>query len=401
MSKINLSFLFSKEEEENWNEVMEKVNQTTWWGPLKNAVAEKKSDVEERILREAAQFIEELLADFTAVPFGSRLLPLELLHDFITKHVLESTGQSLEAFYEAGRKVKEAIISGDTYLLLPASLFDVDDIDEVILGSLAASLIINVESAKTFSTIGKYVAPIMHIAAENDDFAEVLFRYGIAEMEEDDTFLVHFDRLMVSFGDLEFVEELLPFVAEGIPLELLWGKQSVFSHAFSASLANALLFGGLSAKALKQEPHFMKVVKNLGEKLKSLDEYVRNQPEPDWDKIRNLCEEIVGLVSRETAKARKRESYIWQMTSEAQRRGIYPDLIVETLALVYQIPVSSEVWNWFEITQRLAIRIAEQATPLQRQPVYWVALTLLRIGTEVEGIENIIKSLQRHVATDT
>lgn len=387
---MKLSFLFSTDELNYWQRLIEKVQTEEWWDDFVEAIEENRHLSEEK-QRQIAQSLSTLFSDFVVLPLGSRLFPPMLVNDLISKYVLEVTGKSVEEFHEVGRQVSENILANNTYLLVPKPLFELKSCEDVALWALASALHIGKNQQQAIAAMGRFVSPLMQQVSENDDLAEIFMRYGLIDPLEDDTYIVHFDRIIIALGDPQFLDEVAPYLSEGLPAEFFYGKQSIFAYAISLSLVNSLTYAAIVAKLKNLEDNLRETLEKVSQHLQELESEL-SKTEPDWDKVTELTDEIFIHINRLVKKGTKGEGVIPQIVERSRTVGVYPDIAMEALLALDEASVTEDEWKWLLATQNVALSLAGEAEPINRQPLYWVSLTLARVSTMPDSLEKKVKA---------
>jgi hypothetical protein len=311
--------------------------------------------------------------------------------DLLGKYVIDITDISLDEFYRIGAKVQEIIKTGRTWLALPRGIFEETDFENIIklLGATVLHLpkLLN----RTLGLLGQHMSSILRGASENEKFAKILFRHGILDINEDGSFTVHFDRFIIALGELAFIEEASEFMLSYLPMEVFYGPQSVMSIALSRSIANGLFAASVAAKQSNQQEKFVNFIAQCRGNLEKIHEQMTSL-QPDWETIISNLNQIFDGIEKFTESAEKEFAPLYRITHQAGEVGLYPDIALEAAGLATRNFTSSD-WEWLERTQEIAIKVAAQTKPLYRQPIYWLALTCLRIFTAPDKIPEKIEGI--------
>lgn len=393
---MRLRFLFSAQEIEAWEKLLEKLATFPWWDDFVSAVEKKRIPSKEK-QRQIADGLTHLFSEFIVIPLGSRIIHPNFLNDIVVKFVLDVTGKTIDEFHEIGSKVSASLLSNETYLLIPKELFNEDNtIADVALWAVSTSLAINRNYNRNLAVIGKFVNPLMNAVSGNDELAEILYRHGVIDLAEDDTRIVHFDRLLIALGDPTFLDEITPHLTESLPAEVFIGKNSVFAHALSASIVNSLLFASITAQQKGKEKTFLKELKKIRERLEELDANL-TASDPDWDRITEIADDIFIHIKPFVQETLSIGRVMSQIMEKSRAIGVFPDIAMEALLGLVRHKVTSKEWEWLLATQELALAIASEGEPLYRQPLYWLVLTLARIATIPEELEKKVKESMQHL----
>jgi len=392
-----LGDFFTEEEKKHWNRILERLSNADWFIRIKSYVTGKTEDLQEKDVALLAQELEPLLNHFVPIPFGSRLLNPNLVNDLLARYILEMTGAELNELYRFGNMVQETVKMGKTWLTLPREIFTETDFKNLLLLLGATVLYLPKRLNQTLGLLAQHTTSILRGASENEKFAQVLFRHGILDINDDNTFTVHFDRFIIALGDPTFIEESSEFILQYVPMETFYGPQSIMGIALSRSIANGLFAAAVAAKQANQQERFVNMVAKLQEKVEKIHSELSSL-QPDWTAISDNLNEIFDNIDTFTEKAEREFPHIFRITQEAGEVGLYPDIILEASGLATK-EFSSHDWEWLERTQQVAIRTAAQVKPLYRQPIYWLALSCLRLATMPNGMVEKLKKISSQLAT--
>jgi len=387
---------FTEEEKKHWERIFKKLGENPAFERITSYVRETEKEIGEDDYKAFLSQLEPLLGKFVPIPLGSRILNPNLVNDLIARYITEIADMSLDDFYATGNRVQDTIKTGKTYLALPQDLFEETDFENLlkIIGATVLHLpkVLN----RSLGLLGAHASAILRGAGENKKFAQILFRHGILDINEDESFTIHFDRFIVALGDPSFVEEVSDFAVQYIPMEIFYGPQSIMGIALSRSIANGLLAAAIAAKNTNQQEKFVNQVKEIGRRIKTIHEEL-NSLQPNWDAIIENLNEVFSIINAYTKGIKKEFPPLYRIMSFAGEIGVYPDIVIEAAGLVTKEFTASE-WAWLEKTQEVALKTASQAKPLYRQPIYWLALTCIRSVTAPDSIVSKIRDITSRFA---
>jgi hypothetical protein len=386
-----LSEFFNEEEKKHWERILKRLSENPAFNRLADYVAGRTTKLDERDFEVLADELEPLLDKFVPIPFGSRVLNPHIVSDLLGKYVIDITEISLDEFYRVGAKVQEIIKTGRTWLALPQEIFGETDFENIIKLLGATVLHLPKLVSRTLGLLGQHMSSILRGASENEKFAKILFRHGVLDINEDGSFTVHFDRFIIALGEPAFIEEASEFLLSYLPMEVFYGPQSVTSIALSRSIANGLFAAAVAAKQSNQQERFVNFVAKCRGSLEKIHEQITSL-QPDWETIISNLNQIFDGIEKFTESAEKEFAPLYRITHQAGEVGLYPDIGIEAAGLATRSFTASD-WEWLEKTQEIAIKVAAQTKPLYRQPIYWLALTCLRIFTAPDKMPEKIESI--------
>jgi hypothetical protein len=392
MEKNRLSRFFNEEENKHWERLLRHLGENPSFRRLVDYVSGGGSKkVERRDIESLLDELSPLLDKFVPLPFGSRILNPNIVSDLLGRYIMDIAGISLDEFYRTGEKVQESIKVGRTVLALPREVFEETDFGNIvkILGATILHLpkLIN----QTLRLFNQHITSILRGASENEKFAKVLFRHGILELSEDNSFTVHLDRFIIALGDLAFVEEASEFLLTYLPAEVFHGPRSIMGIALSRSIANGLFAAAVAAKQSNQQEKFINFLAKARESLEEIHGQLTSL-QPEWSLVVSHLNKIFDGIEQFVGGAKREFAPIYRIVRHASEVGLYPDIVLEAAGLASKSFTSSE-WEWLEKTQEVAIEVAALAKPLYRQPIYWLALTCLRISTASDKMAETLGSI--------
>jgi hypothetical protein len=392
----NLSAFFNEEEKKRWERILRRLSEMPAFERVLSYVAGRTTKLMDDDLEALVSEFEPLLDSFVPLPFGARILNPNIVSDLIGRYILDITGIDPDEFYRAGSQVQEAIKSGQTWLALPKEIFRETDFERVV--TLLGATVLHLPKLfnQMLGVLGQHMSAILRGASEDEKFAKILFRHGLLDINDDNTFTVHFDRFIIALGDPTFIEESLEFMLQYVPMEVFHGPQSIMGIALSRSIANGLLAAADAVRHSGRQEQFVGAVKDIGKKLEQVHKEVTSL-QPDWDIVTSNLRSIFERISTFVGGVKREFAPMYRISSEADRVGVYPDIILEAAGLATKIFTASE-WEWLERTQEASIRVASHTKPLYRQPIYWLTLTCLRLASVGEETAKKIVELASRFA---
>ena len=391
-----LNTFFNEEERKHWERILKRLSETPAFERVVGYVAGKTTKLADSDLEALVKEFEPLLSRFVPLPFGSRVLNPNIVSDLIGRYILDITGISPDEFYRAGSQVQEAIKSGQTWLALPKEIFKETDFGRVVTLLGATVLHLPKFFNQMLGVLSQHMSAILRGASENEEFAKILFRHGILDINDDNSFTIHFDRFIIALGDPTFLEEASEFMFQSVPMEVFYGSQSIFSLALSRSIANGLLAAADAVRHSGRQEQFIEAIKDIAEGLEKIHNEITSL-QPDWDVVMSGVGSIFERINGFVGGVKREFAPMFRIYSEADRVGIYPDIVLETAGLAMKIFTAAE-WGWLERTQEASIRVASHTKPLYRQPIYWLTLTCLRLATVGEETARKIVGLASRFA---
>lgn len=393
---MKLEFLFSEDEKKAWEKTIEKLEGTDWWksfiefleGKVKTVSETKQAALREALLRLAKEFIP--------LPLSMRLFHPQLLSDFLVSQILKITDKTPDEFHRLGNELNKEIQAGETILSIPRSVFNQTDISEFLVRATAASLIISRLFERNISVLGQHASIILEGAAEDDNFAELLQRYGAVDIHNDDSFSLHLDRLAAALGDPHFISEAASYLSKYVPIEIFHGAQSFISIAISRSVLNGLVASAYAAFYTKEHLQYVNTLSKIKEKLNHVHEQLLSD-EPDWTEIASQLDNVFIHINQFVTRVKQDAPLLYSISDKAGLVGVYPDLGMEVLGIYFGNFTPKE-WSWLKRTQELALMIVADVEPLYRQTLYWLLLTLFRIVSIPPELEKKIKEMREKIA---